>query len=89
MSTPLRRFDVSRLPDAANRELEHAWVSGIAAGDEAAFEAVFRQYNRHLYQFARRLMHNADEAEDVVQAVFLTIWQNRATWTVRGSLRAY
>lgn len=90
MSTPLRRFDVSPpLPDAANREVEHVWVAGIVAGDEAAFEAMFRQYNRHLYRFALRLLNNADEAEDVVQAVFLAIWQNRATWTLKGSLRAY
>jgi RNA polymerase sigma-70 factor, ECF subfamily len=54
-----------------------------------AFEAMFRAYNRELYRFALRLLGSADDAEDVVQGVFVAIWQSRSGWTVRGSLRIY
>ncbi len=77
------------LPPAVREELERGWVRGIAAGDEAAFERMFREYNRDLYRFALQLLQSPDEAEDVVQAVFVAIWQGRETWAVRGSLRVY
>ena len=90
MSTPIRRSNprsVSR--DATRGDEERAWIAGICAGNEVAFEAMFRAYNRELYRFALRLLGSADEAEDVVQRVFVAIWRTRASWTVRGSLRVY
>jgi RNA polymerase sigma-70 factor, ECF subfamily len=90
MSTPLRRS--SHLPtesDSRDPLAERAWIEGIVAGDERAFEAVFRRFNRELYRFAVRMLGSPDEAEDVVQGVFVAIWQNRATWVIRSGLRVY
>jgi RNA polymerase sigma-70 factor (family 1) len=90
VSTPIRRPEAVPPSGAPpSRDLERAWIRGIAAGDERAFEAVFRQYNRDLYRFALRLLGSPDEADEVVQAVFVAIWQSRDTWTVRQSLRVY
>lgn len=50
---------------------------------------MFGRYNRELYRFAVRLTGSPDEAEDVVQAVFVAVWQSRATWSLRGGLRIY
>lgn len=90
MSTPAPRNDAHpRPPEHSSSELERAWIHGIGAGDEQAFAAMFRHYNRDLYRFALGLLGSADEAEDVVQAVFVAIWQGRARWTVRSSLKVY
>jgi RNA polymerase sigma-70 factor (ECF subfamily) len=64
-------------------------VSGVALGNEAAFEAIFRRYNRELFRFALHLSGSSDDAEDAVQAVFVAIWRNRAGWMLSGSLRVY
>jgi RNA polymerase sigma-70 factor (ECF subfamily) len=87
MSTPLRR--ASAVPEPSGPTDERAWIERIVAGDEAAFELVFRHYNRELYRFALRMTGSPDEAEDVVQAVFVAIWQNRASSAIRGGLRVY
>jgi len=89
MSVPIRRSNPLSVSQDAARDHERAWLTGICAGNEAAFEAMFRAYNRELYRFALRLVGSADEAEDLVQGVFAAIWQNRSTWTVRGGLRVY
>lgn len=89
MPSPVRRPTTPSAGPANGAELERAWVEGVVAGDEAAFEAMFRAYNRNLHRFALRLLGNADEAEDVVQAVFVAIWEGRETWTVRSGLRVY
>jgi RNA polymerase sigma-70 factor (ECF subfamily) len=73
----------------ANLDVEHGWVAGIRAGDSAAFEQLFRAYNRQLYHFALKLSAQPDEAEEAVQGVFVTLWERRASWSVQGSIRVY
>jgi RNA polymerase sigma-70 factor, ECF subfamily len=90
MSPPLRRLSAVPEPsELSERAIEHSWIQGITLGDERAFEAMFRRYNRELHRFALHLLRSPDEAEDVVQAVFVAIWQNRASWTIRSGLRVY
>jgi RNA polymerase sigma-70 factor (ECF subfamily) len=89
MSTPLRRAAAVSVPESSGPAEERAWIERIVAGDEAAFEMMFRRYNRELYRFALRMTGSPDEAEEVVQAVFVAVWRNRASWTIRSGLRVY
>lgn len=74
-----------RVRAAADAEL----VARIRAGDEAAFETIFRTYLAPLSTFAYRYVGSRDLAADLVQDLFLWIWRNRGGWTVQGSLKAY
>jgi len=90
MTRPVHRLPSSRPSSGPFAvDLELSWVDGVAAGDDAAFEAIFRRYNRELFRFARSMSGNPDDAEDAVQGVFVAIWQNRVGWRLTGSLRAY
>lgn len=64
------------------------WVARIRAGDEAAFEAMFRTYYDALCRYAAHLLGSRDTAEDVVQGVLAGIWRDRAHWAVT-ELRHY
>ncbi len=64
-------------------------VARIRAGDEIAFEALFREHYPALRRFAISILHRRDEAEDVVQAVFLGVWAGHETWEVRATVKAY
>lgn len=49
----------------------------IAQGDETAFRTLFDAYREKLFVFAWQLCHSATEAEEVVQDIFLRLWQSR------------
>lgn len=61
----------------------------VRAGDEAAYETLFRRYFARLATLAFAYVRSRDIAEELVQDTLLRVWQERARWDVRGSVRAY
>jgi RNA polymerase sigma-70 factor (ECF subfamily) len=51
----------------------------VAEGDERAFRELFDRYHQQLGSFVLKLTRNADMAQDVVQDVFVKLWQQRAS----------
>ncbi len=45
-------------------------------GDRQAFETLLVRYERPVYNAAYRMLHNADDARDVTQTVFLKVYEN-------------
>lgn len=68
---------------------ERVWLHRIRAGDAGAFEALFSAYYRSLCVFVRSYVGAADLAEELVQNVFLRIWERRATWNPSRGIRTY
>src|SRR5213596_1993962 len=66
----------------------HDLPQRIREGDEAAFEAMFRTHYDGLCRYVAGYLGSRDAAEDVVQAVFARIWDDRAHWVV-GELQPY
>ena len=60
----------------------HDWTERIRAGDEVAFEAMFRTHYDGLCRYVAAYLGSRDAAEDVVQGVFARIWEDRAHWVV-------
>ena len=52
----------------------------IAQGDLEAFGALYDRYATPLYSLAARMLKDANEAEDVLQEVFLQIWKKAASF---------
>ncbi|ELR72719.1 RNA polymerase ECF-type sigma factor [Fulvivirga imtechensis AK7] len=61
----------------------------IRFGDEQAFEQVFRANYAGMCGYAMKYIEEIEQAEEVVQEVFLNYWDKRATLDVTGSLEAY
>ncbi|QRR03667.1 RNA polymerase sigma-70 factor [Dyadobacter sandarakinus] len=64
-------------------------VSAIRRGDEPAFEQTFRKFYPRLCHYACTLLKDEDESEEVVQHVFLTIWEKREDLEITLSLKSY
>jgi RNA polymerase sigma-70 factor (ECF subfamily) len=52
----------------------------IAARDNAAVAELYDRHNRLLYGLILRILRSRDEAEDVLQEVFVTIWTRAGTY---------
>jgi RNA polymerase sigma-70 factor (ECF subfamily) len=68
---------------------DQEWVALVRAGDSKAFEVLFHTFHAPLCSFAYRYVEAADVAEEIVQEIFLFVWERRETWDVRTSIRSY
>jgi RNA polymerase sigma-70 factor, ECF subfamily len=84
----LDRVSVSR-SDRAPVIAQDARVDRIREGGVEAFEALVREHHRGLCTFAARLVGSDAIAEELVQDVFLTIWRQRESWRVTGTVAGY
>jgi len=69
---------------------QHPQTAALRRGDEAAFEGIFRQWYEPLCGYASRLTDgDLDEAEDLVQQVFVKLWERREQLDIAWSLKGY
>lgn len=61
----------------------------IRRGDERAFAELFLEHYASLCEFVDSYVRAPDVAEEVVQAVFLRVWQGRDSWEPTRGARAY
>ncbi|GAB4024130.1 RNA polymerase sigma factor [Spirosoma koreense] len=52
-------------------------VIRLRTGDEAAFREIYQRYWKKLYWIARRKVESQDAVEELVQDIFLKIWERR------------
>ncbi len=64
-----------------------ALLSGIQSGGQEAMAAFFDRYSKIVYSVALRVLNDSGEAEDVMQEIFIQVWQNPGAFVSgRGSL---
>jgi RNA polymerase sigma-70 factor (ECF subfamily) len=61
------------------QECERVLVGRLRQGDPEAFATLMAQYTNRLTRFAFYTVGSRDAAEDVVQQVFVDLWERRAT----------
>lgn len=52
-------------------------IQELQQGNAKAFEALYDRYHARLYNFCLKIIRNTQEAEDLVQEVFIAIWEYR------------
>ncbi len=57
--------------------------------DQSAYTEIFERYSKLLINHAYKILENQDEANDVVQEVFLSIWTKRLELNITSSLSSY
>ena len=83
----LHRIDAEAAPSAASAAdgrhedaTDELLMARVQAGDAGAFQLLVRRHTRALQHFARRMLRDADEADDVTQEALLRVWQHAARW---------
>jgi RNA polymerase sigma-70 factor (ECF subfamily) len=52
-------------------------IKNLKEGDVLSFDSIFKKYHKKVYYFAISYLKNKEEAEDVVQEVFINLWKYR------------
>jgi RNA polymerase sigma-70 factor, ECF subfamily len=61
----------------------------IKLGDEQAFELLFRKYYIRLCGFTNKFLADPEESKEIVQDVFMKIWEGREDIDPENSLKSY
>lgn len=64
-------------------------VLALKSGDEEAFRAVYTAYGTPLRSYAAAILHDDEEAYEVVQDLFAAVWLNRRRLDESKPLRHY
>ena len=63
-------------------------LSAMSQGQIKALDILYDRYSRLVYSIAYRILNSSEEAEDITQDVFLTLWRRNSYDPARGSLRS-
>lgn len=64
-------------------------LSLLKEGDMLAFDAIYEKYCKRIFAFVVRYIKSVPDAEEIVQEVFLKIWENRNKIDVYFSFESY
>ncbi|HAZ01617.1 MAG TPA: RNA polymerase sigma-70 factor [Prolixibacteraceae bacterium] len=75
------------LANQLNNEKE--WVVNLKKGNKDAFRNIFEEYARRIFVFAKGYLKSNEEAEEVVQEVFIKVWNARTSINTELSFKSY
>ena len=69
---------------SGEKQIANAWIK-----DEKAFEQLFKRLYEPLCRSASLLLNDHDEAEEMVQHVFISLWEKRREIKITSSVESY
>ncbi len=70
-------------------QIESEWIRDIKAGNQKAFEMLFNFYCQRLINFTRRYVFDIQIAENIVQDVFVHVWNHRMILDPSRLIKSY
>lgn len=64
-------------------------IKRISAGDEKAFLEIFNLYFKSVCRFVEKYVQSRELSEDLVQEVFIKVWENRDKFSEIQSFKSY
>lgn len=77
------------LVKAAEALTDEDVVERVLAGETAWFEVIMRRYNQRLFRTARSIVHDADEAEDIIQDAYVRAYQHLRQFAGRAKFSTW
>lgn len=68
---------------------DHNLVQLLQKGNVAAFDSLFEVYSPKLYSFALKYFKNESDSEELVQEVFVQVWEHRLMLKSEFSFKSY
>jgi len=64
-------------------------VERLQKGDVEAFDLIYDKYSGKLYAFSLKYLRSTAESEELVQSVFLKLWENHKNLRKESSFKSY
>lgn len=64
-------------------------ITKLREGDKRAFKELYLNYADKLFYFSLKYTQNKDDANEIVQTIFLKVWENRSNINPELSFNAY
>jgi RNA polymerase sigma-70 factor (family 1) len=64
-------------------------IEKLRKGDIKAFNLIYEKYSFKLYSFGLKYLKSTDEAEELVQSVFVKLWENYKELKTGTSFKSY
>jgi len=71
------------------RKEDHHIIEGLRSGRESAYQQLFERFYRKLVVFAMKYIGDLEVARDLVQDLFLSIYESRRSISIQTSLKSY
>ncbi|MBI9033174.1 MAG: RNA polymerase sigma-70 factor [Bacteroidales bacterium] len=68
---------------------EQALIARLNQGDKAALEQLFKKYYTYLCAYSARFVDSSELSEEIVQEVFVKLWEKRQDIVIRSSIKSY
>jgi len=65
------------------------FLEEIKNGNPNALKKVFETFYSQLCNFAYQFLNDNDQSEDIVQALFVKLWEKRSELAIETSLKSY
>lgn len=72
-----------------DEHIDERLIGRFRRGDMDAFRKIYDSYSQALFRFANSYLKDSFEAEEIVQDVFLKVWEKREDVDVQKSLKSY
>ena len=73
----------------SSNHIDYLAVKKLKQGNVNAFDDLFKKYSPRLYNFSLKYLKSDEEAEEIIQEVFLYIWEKRNGLKPESSFNAY
>jgi len=64
-------------------------IEALQQGDAVVFEKTFKNYYEILCHYANSFIGDMDEAEEIVQTTFITLWEKKNQIEIHTSMKSY
>ncbi len=68
---------------------DEALLDAVARREERAFDVLYHRYNVSLYNYILRLIHRSHVAEEILQEVFLAVWEGAKDFKGKSKVKTW
>ncbi len=73
--------------EEVNEDIDH--VDRLQKGDVEAFDLIYSKYSSIIYSFSLKYLRSTTDAEELVQSVFVKLWETRKKLKKELSFKSY